>query len=86
MPRDAREELPGSVGIHGGVLYDTFGYYGPAFLNLLNLAIVATLFLRYHSLPRGTFKIAWTVHRTEQHIFLDKQPHAKYIFDLPTGT
>jgi MFS family permease len=34
----------------GGVLYDMFGYYGPAFLaaivaNLLNFTIVATLFL-----------------------------------------
>jgi hypothetical protein len=34
----------------GGVFYDTFGYYGPAFLaaiiaNLLNFAIVATLFV-----------------------------------------
>ena len=34
----------------GGVFYDMFGYYGPAFLaaiiaNLLNFAIVATLFV-----------------------------------------
>jgi MFS family permease len=47
----------------GGVLYDQFGYYGPAFLaaifaNLLNFAIVATLFLRQQSRPHGTLKIA----------------------------
>lgn len=47
----------------GGALYDMFGYYGPAFLaaifaNLLNLAIVATLFLRHHSRPHATLKIA----------------------------
>jgi MFS family permease len=47
----------------GGALYDAFGYYGPAFFtaisaNLLNLVVVATLFLRQHSQPRGTLKIA----------------------------
>jgi MFS family permease len=47
----------------GGALYDMFGYYGPAFFtaisaNLLNLVVVATLFLRQHSQPHGTLKIA----------------------------
>ena len=47
----------------GGALYDMFGYYGPAFFtaitaNLFNLAIVTTLFLRQHSQPHGSFKIA----------------------------
>jgi MFS family permease len=47
----------------GGALYDAFGYYGPAFFtaisaNLLNLVVVATLFLRQYSQPRGTLKIA----------------------------
>ncbi len=47
----------------GGALYDLFGYYGPAFLaailaNLLNFAIVATLFLRQHSRPHEALKIA----------------------------
>jgi MFS family permease len=47
----------------GGALYDMFGYYGPAFFaaivaNLFNFAIVATLFLRHHSRPHGTLRIA----------------------------
>jgi MFS family permease len=47
----------------GGALYDAFGYYGPAFFtaisaNLLNLVVVATLFLRQHSQPHGTLEIA----------------------------
>jgi MFS family permease len=47
----------------GGALYDMFGYYGPAFLaaivaNLFNIAIVVTLFLRHHSRPHGTLRIA----------------------------
>jgi MFS family permease len=47
----------------GGALYDMFGYYGPAFFaaisaNLLNLAVLATLFLRQHSQPHGTLKVA----------------------------
>jgi MFS family permease len=47
----------------GGALYDQFGYYGPAFLaaifaNLLNFAIVATLFLRQQSRPHSTLKTA----------------------------
>jgi MFS family permease len=47
----------------GGALYDVYAYYGPAFFaaitaNLFNLAIVVTLFLRQHSQPHGTLKIA----------------------------
>jgi MFS family permease len=41
----------------GGVLYDWFGYYAPAFIcaigaNVLNLAIIAVLLLRQHAGPR----------------------------------
>jgi MFS family permease len=47
----------------GGALYDVYAYYGPAFFaaitaNLFNLVIVVTLFLRHHSQPHGTLKIA----------------------------
>jgi MFS family permease len=47
----------------GGALYDVYAYYGPAFFaaitaNLFNLVIVVTLFLRQHSQPHGTLKIA----------------------------
>jgi MFS family permease len=47
----------------GGALYDMYGYYGPAFLaaiiaNLFNFAIVVMLFLRHHSRPRATLRIA----------------------------
>ncbi len=47
----------------GGVLYDLFGYYAPAFVaaigsNMLNLAIVATLLLRQRAGPRRAFGLA----------------------------
>ena len=47
----------------GGVLYDWFGYYAPAFVaaivaNLLNLAIVTVLLLRQQAWPRRAFGMA----------------------------
>jgi MFS family permease len=47
----------------GGVLYDWFGYYAPAFVgaivaNILNLAVVAILLLRQHAGPRRAFGVA----------------------------
>jgi MFS family permease len=45
-----------SGGWLGGVLYDRFGYYGPAFatavaINILNLAVISTLVWRQTSVP-----------------------------------
>jgi len=47
----------------GGVLYDWFGYYAPAFVgaigaNIFNLAIVAILLLRQHAGPRRALGLA----------------------------
>jgi predicted MFS family arabinose efflux permease len=47
----------------GGVLYDWFGYYAPAFVsaigaNVLNLAIILVLLLRQHAGPRRAFGLA----------------------------
>jgi MFS family permease len=47
----------------GGVFYDLFGYYSPAFVgaivaNLANFAIVMTLLLRQHVGPRRAFGMA----------------------------
>jgi len=47
----------------GGALYDSYGYYAPAFVaaivaNVLNLAIVAALLLREQAGPRRSFGMA----------------------------
>ena len=47
----------------GGVLYDWFGYYAPAFVgaiiaNMLNLAIILVLLLRQHAGPRRALGLA----------------------------
>jgi predicted MFS family arabinose efflux permease len=61
--RALRSQLSRAGAWLGGLLYDLFGYYGPAFFcaiaaNVLNLIIVVTLLLRQRWHPRPSLKIA----------------------------